>query len=116
MKDFGLSYEGNFPVPHSKPILNQDFQTLFQNSQEGLFSPEWMEVYINRNPSFARNYSADIWLLPNKKWLLIDRSNNTLLHNCSLLKLRNHIHNHSLPASTVITVHPEYLIEDAPYS
>ena len=110
MIDLGLKYEGNYPCRRKTPVSDKHIKQILNTSETGINSKTWMDCYINYNPSFSRKYDCDIWLLPNKKWMLSDRKRNIFMHNISLNKIRNYLVDIKLPKTTVITIHPEYLM------
>lgn len=110
MTGLGLKYEGNFPCKREISVEDKYIEQILNKSQTGINYLNWMDSYINHNPSFKRKYDCDIWLLPNKKWMISDRIKNRFLHGISLNQIRNYIVSNKLPKTTVITIHPEYVI------
>ncbi len=112
MTGLGLTYEGNYPCQRNNPVSSKYFNQILDPDKNGITNSTWMNCYINNNPSFSRKYDCDIWLLPNRKWMISDRSNNIFLHNISLTKFREYIISQKKSKTTVLTIHPEYLMEN----
>ena len=70
-----------------------------------------MHQYLNRNPSFDRDYGADIWLIGSNKWVISDRSINLYKHGCQINDVKTYLEGPHKANRLVITLHPEYFIE-----
>ena len=112
MVELGLMYEGNYPLP---PIFrnSEDLDGILfsPDKNQHIQSKDWMNHYLNLNPSFDRDYGADIWILGKNKWVISDRTINFYKHGCKINDVKNYLERHDKANKLVITLHPEYFME-----
>lgn len=111
MKEFGLKYEGNYPSPpRFRSSKDLDLFLFSPDKNEHIQNRNWMQQYLNLNPSFDRTYGADIWVLGKNKWVISDRTINFYKHGCQINDVITYLERSIKADKLVITLHPEYFI------
>ena len=112
MKDLGLKYEGNYPLqPSFRNCKDLDAFLFSSDKNEHIQNKNWMQQYLDFNPSFDRSYGADIWVLGKNKWVISDRTINFYNHGCPINEVKDYLEFTKKANKLVITLHPEYFIE-----
>lgn len=107
-EDYGISYEGNYPLKITK--IDQAKLTQFLQITPNLKNKEWMKKYLLDNPYMDRDYDNDIWLTGSDSWCCCSRNMAQRFFDIDMnySEMVDFLISRSPGSRTVITLHPEF--------